>query len=112
MIHFRCEPLLPARVTRLGESSTNVSGHDSTLLAEVSHCPFQIGYGKPSVFPVRHRFRGYQAIEVDRYINIAALYRRHKILETISPGRPQNGPLSILIAYRPVIGPRMHFQTT
>ena len=110
MVHFRGEPLFPARVSRLGKSAADVASNDGAFLAQFSQGPGKIDDGEAAIFPISHNFVGAQRIKIDRDVNIGASYAIDELFEMLAPivSQDRAAPLSIFL--RPIISPGMDFK--
>ena len=110
MVHFRSESLFPARVLRLGISTTNIAGDDMRSFAQFFQCPDEIDNVEPATFPIGHAFFCTKAIEVDRDVEICSTESRGKVFEFPAPIVMQNCAATLSIFQRPIIRPRVHFK--
>ena len=110
MVHFRSEFLFPARVLRLGISSTNIAGDDARSFAEFFQRPNKIANVEAAVFPIGHGFFSANAIEINCNVDICSIETRGKVFEFRSPIFAQNCAATLSIFHRPIIRPRVHFK--
>jgi len=110
MVHFRGEPLFPARVRRLGKSPADIAGNDGAFLAQLSQGPGKIDNGKAAILPIGHDFVGAQRIKIDRDVNIRASKTSHELFEMLAPIFSQNRAATLSIFRRPIVGPGMDFE--
>jgi len=110
MVHFRSEFLFPARVCRLGISTTNVAGDDARSFAQFFQCPDKIENIEAATFPIRHGFFCTKAIKVDRNVEICSTETRGKVFEFPSPIVTQNCAATFPIFHWSIVCPWMHFE--
>ena len=110
MVHFRSEFLFPARVLRLGISTTNIAGDGARSFPELFQRPDKIDNLEAAAFPVRHGFFWTNTIKVDGNVEICPTEARGKVFEFPSPIVTQNCAATLSIFHGPIIRPRMHFK--
>ena len=110
MVHFRSEFLFPARVLRLGISTTNIASYDARSFAQFFQCPDKIDNVEAAAFPIGYGFLCTNAIEVDRNVDMCSTETRGKVFEFPSPIVTQNCAATLSFFHRPIIRPRVHFK--
>src|SRR6516225_6851981 len=100
MVHFRSEFLFPARVLRLGISTTNIAGDDARSFAEFFQCPDKVDNAEATAFPIGHGFSGANAIEIDRNVETCSTETRDKVFEFALPIVAQNCAATLSISHR------------
>ena len=110
MVHFRCEFLFPARVLRLGISTTDIAGDNARSFAEFFQCPDKIDNIEAAAFPIAHGFSCTNTIQVDCNVEICSIETRGKVFEFPSPVFTQNCAATSSIFHRSIVRPRMHFK--
>ena len=110
MVHCRSKFLFPARVLRLGISTTNIAGDDARSFAEFLQCPDKIDNVEAAAFPIRHRLFAAKTIKIDRNVNTGVTKIVDRGFEMFAPVTPQNRASSLSIFRRPIVCPGMHFK--
>jgi len=110
MVHFRCEFLFPARVLRLGISTTKIAGDNARSFAEFLQCPDKIDNIEAAAFPIADGFSCTNTIQVDCNVEICSIETRGKVFEFPSPVFTQNCAATLSIFHRSIVCPGMHFE--
>jgi len=112
MIPIGRELLFPARVLRFRIGSTNIAADDLCVPAQFFKRPLEVGHCESSALPIRHRIFRAQTIEIDCDVNIRAAKTSRKVFKLIAPVFAQDRSATLSIFHRPIVGPRMDFQSS